>query len=261
MKKVSVKQLFVLGIKLRFLLFILSIQQASYSQDLSVGLKTIRFYNQSLNNMVDQYNDTRPWLNNKLGKHNFVSGITGKVEFEILDSERFFWIFSMSYLRNQSKAKGTTPSGEDFTRYLKSRVFEIGLIGASYYPISNENLKLGIGVNLFTASWYNILSKINTNDEGWVNYTEPVNLSKGASSVFSKNWFSSSLEINAKYNVKDKFWLTLSLHTQKHYVNPDLDILDLAIALNPTTHNAKLFDKRAILDHWGVSLYFSKNNF
>lgn len=246
---------------LTFCFVLLFINNPVKSQDLSIGLRTIRFYNQSLNNMIDQYNDTRPWLKNKLNKQHFISGITGKVEFEILDSERFFWIFSISYLRNQSKAKGTTPNGEEFTRSLKSRVFEIGLIGASYYPISNEKWKIGLGINLFTASWYNILSKINTNDDGWVNYTEPVNLSSAASSVFSTNWFSSSIEINAKYNIKDLFWLTLSVHTQKHYVNPDLDILDLSLELNPTTNNAKLFDKRAILDHWGISLYFSKNNF
>lgn len=253
-KTVSIK------ILLSFLVFT-SLKTSILAQDLSIGLRTVKLTTPSLNNVINHYNEARPWLKNKLNRQSFLTGLSGKVEFNILDSDDFFMIFSMSYLRNKSKAKGTTPTGVDFKRYVRSQVFEIGLLGASYYPINNEEWKLGIGVNVFTATWYNVDSKVNTNEDGWVRYTTDPTNKYLVDKIFTTNAFSSSMEINLKYNVQDKFWLTLCIHGQREYVSNDFDLYNLKQDLNPNTQQNSIFDLRTITNQWGITLYYSKNNY
>jgi hypothetical protein len=264
-KQTNIKKISVYKIQLKiitcFLLFFFNIQTSFFSQDLSIGFRSIKLTTPSLNNVINHYNETRPWLKNKLNKHHFVSGISTKLELNILDSDDFFMIFSMSYLRNKSKAKGTTPGGVDFKRRVRSQIFDLGLIGASYYPINNEEWKLGIGLNMFNATWYNVHSKVNTNEDGWVKYTTDPTNKDLITKVFTTNAFSSSIEINLKYNVQDKFWLTLCVHAQREYIDNDFDLFKLKRDLNPSTYNQSIHDLRTSINNWGVTLYFSKNNY
>lgn len=267
MKKIKervVKQLIKMSFRLTllFCLFLVSnIRTNLFAQDLSIGLRSVKLTTASLNNVINHYNETRPWLKNKLNKHNFVTGLSTKLEANILDSDDFFMIFSMSYLRNKSKAKGTTPGGIDFKRHVRSRIFELGLIGASYYPINNETWKFGVGLNIFNATWYNVHSKVNTNEDGWVSYTTDESNKDLIEKIFTTNAFSSSIEFNLKYNVQDSFWLTLCIHGQRQYIGNDFDLLNLKRDLNPSTFNQSIHDLRTIINQWGVTLYFSKNNY
>lgn len=229
----------------------------SVAQSIGVGPRVVRIKHNAVNNIIDHYNETRPWLKNQLENQNFIPGIAFKGEINLLDSDKFFMNFSFAYGRNVSTAKGTTPAGVSFKRQLKSRIVDANLLGATFYPLNRENLKFGFGVTAMNATWYNVFSKIDTDDEGWVNYTSsPEYLSSDASSFISRGWLSSGAEVNLKMNLFDLCWMTISLHTIKHYLNPSLDLLDLSVALNPNTYALKIYDKRTIVDNWGLSIYF-----
>ncbi len=118
----------------------------------------------SLNNVIRQYNDSRPWLDNKLNYQSTQNGF--EIGFEKTDKN--FGIAALKYFRvwNNSTAKGTLPSGENITRKVRTRVAGIELIDFWYVPITFKKAKLGGGLMPMGLGTFRVHTKLD--NEKWV---------------------------------------------------------------------------------------------
>lgn len=124
-------------------LVLLNWPQHVYSQTVSIGYRSHFGGMESYKNVVNFYNDNRPWLDNKFSSTGYMHGI----ELGLGASTEDFGISVMRFYFNFAKthSKGTF-NNVSYKRTLRNRIFGLELFDFWITPIHLGDFNLGFGV-------------------------------------------------------------------------------------------------------------------
>lgn len=206
-----------------------------------------------VNNILSQYNYTRPWLDNTMGSQNFQNGFELGIE---RSSEKFGGSI-LKYYRvwNVSSASGTTPSGEEIKRKVRTRVAGIELIDLWYTPLHIESHNFGFGVMPMALARFRVHTKLN--GEKW----DKIALSDLEAQGFER-WAStfhaySNLHLDYTVPLKSDFWMHLQVFASFNWFPDEYNLIYLNSQINPGTAGSSNFRQKHSQNNYGFKLMIS----
>ena len=200
--------------------------------NVSFGLRSHFSGMKGINNVIDHYNETRPWLDNTLGNQNFQNGF----EIGLEKSSDDFGISYLKYFRvwNTSSAKGTTPAGVDFKRKLKTRVAGLEIVDFWYTPIHIGGLNIGGGIMPMGGGMFRVRTKIA--GEKWKKLPLSGLEFLGEKGIFSTYHPFSNFHIDVTKNLNNS-----TLHIQflysRNWFQDEYNLIYVNRELNPSSYS------------------------
>jgi hypothetical protein len=138
--------------------------QAQIRYHLGFNLGRMPF--EAFNQVIEHYNQTRPWLNDDLNTHRWMPGFSLGIHSEVAKGFSLMLLEFNSRFR-RSRVSGSSPSGQAFERRLHSRFVQLSVLGLAYNLSfgSAQEHRLGLSLTLLDNGFYRLRSK--TNDEKW----------------------------------------------------------------------------------------------
>lgn len=230
-------------IKALIIAFFICIPVVSFSQ-LAFGYRSHFGGMKPYKEIMQYYNDNRPWLDKELSEsaymHGFEIGIGGGGDKFGLTLARFYVEFG------KTRAKGTDMYG-DFERIVRTRVFGVEPVDVWWTPLNIKNLNIGFGVMPLGLGLFKIDAYLK--DEGF----ERIPVLESGKYFFKNQHMYGNVHLDVVKYKEDVY----SLHFQLFYsIGPtrNYNLLDANIELNPSTYSS--FHRRTSMkiNNFGMKL-------
>ncbi|MCC7453789.1 MAG: hypothetical protein IT222_06460 [Crocinitomix sp.] len=219
---------------------------------ISFGLRSHFGGNQAFSDVLNYYNEKRPWLDNGFATNTNLNGF--ELGFEINQPKvglSFLRIYRVATTRT---AKGTENTGTAFTRSVKYRIHGLELFDFWWTPLHLGNFNLGFGAMPLatgTARFKTIYNDVKTK----------IDLSdlerNGDEFIFRTRHYYANLHLDVTRLNESK---TSAFHLQFFYTlgpKQEYDLYYLNQQINPYTYQG--INKRTLLkmDNFGVKLFYN----
>ncbi len=203
-----------------------------------------------LNQVIKQYNDSRPWLDNTLNRQVMQNGF----EFGFEKSTKKYGVAALRYFRiwNNSMAKGKTPSGEEFTRRLKTRVAGLELVDFWYHPLKVGKFQVGGGLMPMGMAVFRVRTKFN--DEKWKRLAlSDLEYASPNSSLFKTfhPFTNFHLDAVAEFHKKE---FHFQLFYSANWFNDEYNLIYLNLEINPNTGGNLLSRQKHNQNQFGLKI-------
>ncbi|MGB1039678.1 MAG: hypothetical protein ACPGVD_02245 [Flavobacteriales bacterium] len=216
---------------------------------ISIGLRSHFGGMQGINNIINQYNDSRDWLDNSLGNQRFQNGF----EIGLQKSSEDFGFSMLKYFRvwNVSTAKGTTPSGEEFTRKLRTRVGGLELVDFWYTPIHIAGFNIGGGIMPMGGGIYRVHTKLD--GEKWRKLFLSDLEANGEKGFFATYHAFSNFHIDVTREIGNNDLHIQFLYTRSWF-NDEYNLIYVNNELNPSSFNSANYRQKHSQNNYGLKL-------
>lgn len=213
----------------------------------SIGVRTDVGSLTELNSIINQYNESRTWLDKKLGRQQFLNGMV--LGFQAIDADYTVSALQISLQRNMSSVKGEDPSGNEFTRKIRTNQIGLELIDAAYTPISIGGLQIGGGFMPIGLSRFRVRTKLH--DEEWTKIRLSDLDEEEKETIWSSGHAYSTvhLDITNGDNIHFQTFYTLP------WFNDSYDLIRLSNEINPQTRGT--YNRRTLLKMAYLGFKFS----
>lgn len=205
----------------------------------------------SLNYAIDYYNDTRPWLDNQLGRQPLLNGY--HFAFVAHDAKGKMTMRPLAWNRRwqMSIARGTTPAGEEFVRKVRSRFTTVQLLDYTYYVLCAGFGKIGGGASPIDLSFVGVKTRLN--DEQWTDNEPEIN----KSGLIPEFYAGTTLHLDVLLGSNtDGIALIGQLYYYLNYIGEE-DITWVNEAINPYTASNFPMRQTERLHHAGIKIILS----
>ncbi|GAB4133640.1 MAG: hypothetical protein Fur0041_06040 [Bacteroidia bacterium] len=211
------------------------------AQALGINLATPQWY--SINHIIERYNETRPWLDNKMNEIHYVPGINFSFLGDEWDSRWAVELFRYQYMRRSVSA-----SGNNDKRTLIFTCNSFSIAGGTFYPVKGEKLRFGIGAYPMELHRFKFKSKLKSTDTKETLFK---------SSVFFGIPIVASSTVHADLSVKlnDKRNMTFRVYYLLDWFQ-DEDILPVNSSINPNTYETHYQSQIFNMSHLGFTILY-----
>lgn len=215
----------------------------------SIGIRSHFGGMHGINNIINQYNDTRDWLDNSLGNQRFQNGF----EIGFQNSSTDFGFSTLKYFRvwNKSTAKGTTPSGEPISRKLRTRVGGIELFDFWYTPVEIFGFNIGGGAMPMGGAMFRVHTKLD--GEKWRKLPLSDLEANGEKGIFSTFHPFSNFHLDIKRDVGLRT-LHIQFFYSRNWFQDEYNLIFVNNELNPSTAGSANYRQKHGQNNYGLKL-------
>lgn len=219
---------------------------------ISFGLRSHIGGNEAFSDVLNYYNQKRPWLDNGFATNTNLNGF--ELGFEINQPKLGFSFLRIYRVATTRTAKGAEPAGNAFTRSVKYRIHGLELFDFWWTPIHFGDFNLGFGAMplatgtaRFKTIYNDVKTKIDLSDLERIE----------DEFIFQTRHFYANFHLDFTHTPSTK---SRALHLQVFYTfgpKREYDLYYLNQQINPTTYLN--FNKRTLLkmDNFGVKLFYN----
>ena len=229
-----------------FTFLLISCPFLSYSQFLAAGYRSHFGGMEEFKNVVNFYNDNRPWLdkemNNSAYMHGFEIGLGGS-------RGKFGYTLGRFYAQfGKTRASGSN-NGMDYERSITTRIYGVEIIDAWYTPIHVKGYNIGLGVMPIGLGFLRVKTTLNGE-------TKKLPLTDFYTGILSSSHMYLNLHFDVtKVTENDHSWqfqLFYSIGPKQEY-----ELLYLNREINPNTFDQ--IGRRTVMkiNNWGLKLMYS----
>ena len=223
----------------------LKAQKIRYHLGLNVSRMPLEAYNQ----VIEHYNETRPWLDEKLSTQRWMNGFSLGIHADV-DQGFSLMLLEFNSRFRRSQVSGSSPSGQAFERGLHSRLVQLSTLGLAYQHSfgANKQHQFGASLTLLDNGFYRLRQR--RKDQAWTR----VDLQDDAI-VLRGLALSNTFALNYAYR-KGKQGIQLQLYYQPVWLG-EFNFLALQQELNPDTWELYYSRRLSGSPHnWGLKILY-----